>query len=80
VQSTTVDTLLLVTILVGVALSVVNLIVALVNGRSSQMAEVTANANIRELYQRTFTRTRRRVSLPRIGKSERRAAPRDPSH
>jgi hypothetical protein len=75
VQSTTVDTLLLATILVGVALSVANLIVALVNGRSSQMAEVTANANMRELYQRTFTRTRRRV-----GKSERRAAPRDPSH
>ena len=76
-QSTNVDTVLLVTILVGVLLSVANLIVALVNGRSSQMAEITANANMRELYQRTFKRTRRRGLAVGFGKNERRAPPRD---
>jgi regulator of extracellular matrix RemA (YlzA/DUF370 family) len=75
VQSTNVDTLLLITILFGVFLSVANLVVAVVNGRTSQMAEIKASANLRELYQRTYKKTRRLVSIARTGKAERRAAP-----
>jgi hypothetical protein len=74
VQSTNVDTLLLATILFGFLMSVANLVVTLVNGRSSQMAEIKASANMRELYQRPYKR-RRLVSIPRIGKAERRSAP-----
>ena len=77
VQSTNVDTLLIITILFGLLLSVVNMIVAVVNGRSSQKAEIKASANIRELYRRTYTKTRRLVSIARIGKVERRVAPAD---
>jgi hypothetical protein len=51
----------MITILAGIALSVVNLILALVNGRSRRMAEVKAIAGIRELYLRTSKRGRRLV-------------------
>jgi hypothetical protein len=77
VHSTHVDTLLIITILFGILLSVANLVVAVVNGRTRQMAEIEARANIRELYQRTYKKTRRLVSIARIGKVERRAAPPD---
>jgi hypothetical protein len=69
-----VDSLLMITILAGVALSVVNLILALVNGRTRRMAEIKATAGIRELYQRTYQRGRRLVSIARPAKSERRGA------
>ena len=78
-MQSTVDTSLIITILFGVLLSVANLVVAVVNGRTSQMAEIRASANIRELYQRTYKKTRRLVSIARIGKAERRAAP-DKTH
>jgi len=70
-----VDSVLFMTILAGVALSVVNLIVAIVNGSSSRTAEVKATAGIRELYQRTYQRGRRLVSITRVGKVERRKVP-----
>ena len=70
-----VDSILFLTILAGVALSVLNLIVAIVNGSSSRTAEVKATAGIRELYQRTYNRGRRLVSITRTGKVERRKQP-----
>jgi hypothetical protein len=70
-----VDSILFMTILAGAVLSVVNLIVAVVNGSSSRTAEIKATAGIRELYQRTYQRGRRLVSIPRIGKVERRKRP-----
>jgi hypothetical protein len=76
VYSTSVDSLLMITILAGIALSVVNLILALVNGRSKRMAEIKATAGFRELYQRTYKRGRRLVSSARPGKTERRSVPR----
>lgn len=75
VQSTNVDTLLLAVILFGILLSVANLAVTLINARYSQMAEIKASANMRELYERAYKRGRRLVSIPRIGKVERRKAP-----
>jgi hypothetical protein len=60
-------------IVAGLVLSVANLVLALVNGRSSRMAEIKAMAGLRELYQRTYKRGRRLVSIARPGKSERRA-------
>jgi hypothetical protein len=54
-----------------VVLSVANLILALVNGQASRMAEVKQVAGMRELYQRTYQRGRRLVSIARIGKAER---------
>jgi hypothetical protein len=70
-----VDSILFMTILAGIALSVVNLIVAVVNGSFSRSAEVKATAGIRELYHRTYNRGRRLVSIKRIGKVERRKQP-----
>jgi hypothetical protein len=67
-----VDSLLIITIFAGIALSVANLILALVNGRTRRMAEIRATAGIRELYQRTYQRGRRLVSIARPAKSERR--------
>jgi len=75
VHSSNVDDLLILTILGGLLLSVGNLVVALVNSRSSQLAELRASSNIRELYDRTYKRTRRLVSITRSGKVERRAPP-----
>jgi hypothetical protein len=72
VHSTSVDSILMIMILAGFALSVVNLILALVNGRSSRMAELKATAGFRELYQRTYKRGRRLVSNARPGKIDRR--------
>jgi hypothetical protein len=72
VRSTSVDSLLMITILAGIALSVVNLILALVNGRTKRMAEIKATAGFRELYQRTYKRGRRLVASTRPGKAERR--------
>jgi hypothetical protein len=66
------DGILMITILAGLALSVVNLILALVNGRSKRMAEIKATAGFRELYQRTYKRGRRLVTNTRPGKTERR--------
>ena len=74
-HSSNVDDLLILTILGGLLLSVGNLVVALVNSRSSQLAELRASSNIRELYDRTYKRTRRLVSITRSGKVERRAPP-----
>jgi hypothetical protein len=71
------DYLLISTILFGILLSVANLIIAVVNGRFSQMAEIKASANVRELYERSYKRTRRLVSMPWIGKPERRTPPPD---
>ena len=71
-RSTSVDSLLMITILAGIALSVVNLILALVNGRTTRMAEIKATAGFRELYQRTYKRGRRLVASTRPGKAERR--------
>jgi hypothetical protein len=68
-----VDTMLMITILAGFALGVVNVILAIVNGRSDRLAEVKSSAVIRELYQRTYKRGRRLVAITRAGKSERRA-------
>lgn len=65
----------MITIFAGIALSVINLILALVNGRSSRMAEIKSTAGIRELYHRTYERGRRLVSIARPGKSERRRVP-----
>jgi hypothetical protein len=70
-----VDSILMITILAGIVLSVVNLILAIINGRSDRMAELKATAGIREIYQRTYKRGRRLVSIARPGKSERRDAP-----
>ena len=74
-QSTNVDTVLLAVILFGILLSVANLAVTLVNARFKQMAEIKASANMRELYERAYRRGRRLVSIPRIGKAERRKTP-----
>jgi len=71
----TIDSILFMTIFAGVALSVVNLILAIVNGSVSRMAEVKATAGIRELYQRAYERGRRMVATTRIGKVERRKDP-----
>jgi hypothetical protein len=70
-----VDSILFMTILAGAVLSVVNLIVAVVNGSSSRTAEIKATAGIRELYQRTYQRGRRLVTIARTGKVERRRQP-----
>jgi hypothetical protein len=75
VRSTNVDSLLMITILAGIALSVVNLILALVNGRSKRIAEIRATAGVRDLYLRTYERGRRLVSIARPAKTERRGAP-----
>lgn len=74
-RSTSVDSILMITILAGLALSVVNLILALVNGRTKRMAEIKATAGFRELYQRTYKRGRRLVTIARPSKGERRTAP-----
>jgi hypothetical protein len=68
-----VDSLLMITIVAGIVLSVANLILALVNGQASRVAAVKHAAGIREMYQRTYQRGRRLVSIARSGKSERRA-------
>ncbi len=73
------DSLLMITILAGLVLSVANLIVALVNGRASRSAAVKQAAGIREMYQRTYQRGRRLVSIARIGKAERRRQPEPPA-
>ncbi len=66
------DSILMIVILAGIALSILNLILSVVNGRSSRMAEVKATAGLKELYQRTYQRGRRLVSITRSGKLERR--------
>ena len=76
-QPNNLDSILMIVILTGIVLSIVNLILAVVNGRSSRMAEVKANASFRDLYQRTYQRGRRLVprlagSINRTGKAERR--------
>jgi hypothetical protein len=72
-----VDDLLSVTILVGLILSVANLIISVLNGRTSQRAHLKAASNLRELYERTYKKTpfisRRFVSIARPGKLERRS-------
>ncbi len=73
-QSNSIDNVLMIMILAGIVLSIVNLVLAVVNGRSSRMAEVKASAGIRELYQRTYQRGRRLVAITRTGKPERRKA------
>jgi hypothetical protein len=78
-QASSVDDLMIATILVGLLLSVANLFVSVLNGRSSQKAQIKATSNLRELYERTYRRTpfksRRFVSMARPGRTERRAAP-----
>ncbi len=71
-QPNTIDSVLMIVILAGIVLSIANLVLAVVNGQSSRMAEVKASAGIRELYQRTYLRGRRLVSINRTGKLERR--------
>ena len=71
-RSNNLDTVLMITIIAGIILSVVNLILSLVNGRTSRMAEAKASASIKELYQRTYKRGRRLVAITRAGKPERR--------
>jgi len=68
----TIDSTLMIVILAGIALSILNLILAVVNGRSSRMAEVKATAGFKELYHRTYQRGRRLVSINRTGRGERR--------
>jgi hypothetical protein len=70
-----VDSLLMITIVAGIVLSVANLILALVNGQASRVAAVKQAAGIREMYQRTYQRGRRLVSIARSGKTERRRQP-----
>ena len=65
----------MITIIAGIILSVVNLILALVSGRTSRMAEQKASAGIRDLYQRTYKRGRRFAAISRPHKPERRKAP-----
>ena len=65
----------MITILAGIVLSVINLILALVNGRTSRMAHLKATAGFRDLYQRTYKRGRRLVAIARPGRSERRIVP-----
>jgi hypothetical protein len=74
-QANNLDSILMIVILAGIVLSIANLIVAVVNGRSSRMAEVKATAGFKDLYQRTYQRGRRLVSITRPGKGERRKAP-----
>jgi hypothetical protein len=64
----------MITILAGFALSILNLLLAVANGRSSRMAEIKASANVRELYQRTYKRGRLLVSIARPDKADRRKA------
>jgi hypothetical protein len=71
-QGNNMDSILMIVILAGIALSILNLILSVVNGRSSRMAEVKATAGLKELYQRTYQRGRRLVSITRSGKLERR--------
>jgi hypothetical protein len=78
-QSATVDYVLTATVLIGLLLSVANLVVSVINGRSSQMAQLKATSNLRGLYERTYRRapliSRRLVSVARPGKIERRDLP-----
>jgi hypothetical protein len=82
-QPSTIDDLLTVTVLMGIFLSVANLVVSVVNGRSSQMAQLKATSDLRSLYERTYRRTpfisRRFAAITRPGKIERRGPPSDGS-
>jgi hypothetical protein len=78
-QATSIDDMLMVTIMVGVFLSLANLAISFLNGRTSQMAHVKATLNLRELYERTYRKTplisRRFISIARPGKTDRRRPP-----
>ena len=78
-QSSTVDYLLIATVLIGLGLSVANLVVSVMNGRTTQRAQLKATSDMRGLYERTYRRTpfitRRLVSIARPGKAERRSPP-----
>jgi hypothetical protein len=78
-QSATVDYVLTATVLVGLFLSLANLVVSVLNGRSTQMAQLKATSDMRVLYERTFRRapliSRRSASIARPGKTERRSVP-----
>jgi hypothetical protein len=82
-QPSTVDDLLTATVLIGIFLSVANLVVSVLNGRSSQMAQLKATSDLRGLYERTYRRTpfksRRFVAMTRPGKNDRRDPPSDGS-
>jgi hypothetical protein len=55
------------------------MVVSVLNGRTSQRAQIKATLNLRELYDRTYRKTPfkglRFVSVPRPGKTDRRVAP-----
>jgi hypothetical protein len=78
-QIASIDDVLIATIMVGVFLSLANLAVSVLNGRTSQMAHVKATSNLRELYERTYRKTplisRRLISIARPGKTDRRHPP-----
>jgi hypothetical protein len=78
-QSSTVDDFLTITVLLGIFLSVANIVISVVNGRSSQMAQLKASSDLRGLYERTYLRTpfksRRFAVITRPGKVDRRRAP-----
>jgi hypothetical protein len=75
-QSSAVDDVLIALIWVGILMSVANLLISLLNGRTSQMAHLKATSNLRDLYERTYRKTpfasRRFVSIARPGKTDRR--------
>jgi hypothetical protein len=86
-QPSSIDDVLIATILIGLLLSIANMVISVLNGRTSHRAHSKAASNLRVLYERTYLRTpfksRRFVSIVRPGKLERRrtpsreAAPRD---
>jgi hypothetical protein len=80
-QPSSIDDVLIATILIGLLLSVGNLVISVLNGRTSHRAHTKAASNLRVLYERTYLRTpfksRRFVSIVRPGKIERRRAPPD---
>jgi hypothetical protein len=78
-QPSSINDVLVATILVGILLSIAALIIAVFNGRTSHRAEVKATSHLRELYERTYLKTpfisRRLISIARPGRIERRVAP-----
>jgi hypothetical protein len=78
-QSATVDYVLTATVMVGLFLSVANLVVSVLNGRSTQLAQIKATSDMRVLYERAYRRapliSRRLASIARPGKTERRRVP-----
>jgi hypothetical protein len=75
-QSATVDYVLTATVMIGLFLSVANLVVSVLNGRSTQIAQIKATSDMRVLYERAYRRapliSRRLASIARPGKTERR--------